>query len=73
MEEALDAVTAVVAEADEIYLNFVQKYNVLIPPQDREALIPMPTRAKDEWLGWIGPITRGLQHLAAKRRAGENN
>jgi predicted nucleic acid-binding Zn-ribbon protein len=72
MEEALDGITAVVAEADKIYLDFAKKYNVLLPPQDREALMPMPTRAKDEWLGWITPITRGLQALAAKRRAGEN-
>ena len=72
MEEALDGVTAVIAEADAICLDFAKKYSVHLPPQDREALMPMPTRAKDEWLGWIGRITRGLQHLAAKRRAGEN-
>ena len=72
MEAVFDAVTEVVAEADRIYLSLVDKYKVNLPPQDRELLIPMPTRAKDSWLFWIGPVTRGLQNLSAKRRAGEN-
>lgn len=73
MGAVFDGVTAVVVEADQIYLDLAKKYSVTLPPYDRELLIPMPTRVKDEWLGWITPVTRGLQNLAAKRKAGEHS
>jgi predicted nucleic acid-binding Zn-ribbon protein len=71
MEAALDAITEVVRKADRAYLNLAEKHGVIIPPQDRGLLIPMPTKIKDEWMGWLGPVTRGLENLAARRRAGE--